>query len=229
VAVVQARFGSERLPGKVLRPMRGQPMLGYLLEALTHCRSIDVVVVATSADASDDAVALFAQASGVRCHRGSLDDVASRVLGAAEAVRADAVIRLSGDSPLLDPAVVDRGVELFRSEPSDLVSNVVTRSFPRGQSVEVLSRDALARAVAVMTSAHEREHVTPHFYSNAADYVIRSFCAAHPRPDVQLSVDDEDDFVRCEAILESLGRPPWEAGWEACVRAADALDVKARQ
>jgi spore coat polysaccharide biosynthesis protein SpsF len=228
VAVVQARFSSERLSGKVLRPMHGRPMLGYLLEGLTHCRSIDSVVVATSADASDDAVARFAQASGVRCHRGSLEDVASRLLGAADAVRADALVRLNGDSPLLDPAVVDRGVELFRSEPADLVSNVVQRSFPKGQSVEVLSRDALARGVAAMTTASEREHVTPHFYSNAADYVIRSFSAAHPRPDVQLSVDDEHDFARCEAILVSLGRPPWEAGWEACVRAADALEVKVR-
>ena len=205
--------------------MRGRPMLGYLLEGLMHCQCIDGVVLATSADRSDDAVAAFAQASGVRCHRGQLEDVASRLLDAADAVRADALIRLNGDSPLLDPALVDRGVDLFRSEPADLVSNVVQRTFPKGQSVEVLSRDALARAVAAMTTAYEREHVTPHFYSNAADYVIRSFSAARPRPDVQLSVDDEDDFVRCEAILESLGRPPWEAGWEACVQAADALDV----
>jgi spore coat polysaccharide biosynthesis protein SpsF len=195
---------------------------------LTHCRSIDGVVLATSADGSDDAVARFAQASGVRCHRGPLEDVASRLLDAAVAVRADALIRLNGDSPLLDPAVVDRGVELFRSEPADLVSNVVQRSFPKGQSVEVLSRDALARAVAAMTTTYDREHVTPYFYSHAADYVVRSFSAPHPRPDVQLSVDDEDDFLRCEAILESLGRPPWEVGWEACVRAADALELRVR-
>jgi spore coat polysaccharide biosynthesis protein SpsF len=138
------------------------------------------------------------------------------------------LVRLSGDSPLLDPALVDRAVALFRLDAADLVSNVASRTFPKGQSVEVLSRQALARAVAAMTTRYEREHVTPYLYAHPDDFVIRSFTATVPRPEVQLSVDDASDFERCEAILSSLGRPSWEAGWEECVRASDALAARVR-
>ena len=228
VAVVQARLTSERLPGKVLLPIQGQPMIGYQLEGLRHCRSIDRLVLATSSDPSDDAIAEFAQGASVSCYRGSLENVASRVLNAAVAAGADVVVRLSGDSPLLDPALVDHAVAMFRSDHADLVSNVVSRTFPKGQSVEVLSPGALARAVDAMTTPHEREHVTPYFYAHPEEFAIRSFTAAVPRPEVQLSVDDASDFARCEAILSSLGRPSWEAGWEECVRVSDALKASER-
>lgn len=226
VAVIQARSTSRRFPGKVLRPLLGRPMLACLLEAVRHCTSIDGIVLATSTDETDDAVAACGERSGVVCHRGTLDDVARRVLGAAAVGGADALVRLSGDSPLLDPALVDEAVKLFRSTSADLVSNVCPRTFPRGQSVEVLSCESLARAVEGMTTTHECEHVTPYFYSHPAEFAIRSFSATRPRPEVQLSVDTEEDLARCEAILERLGGPAWEVGWEACVRAADTLDAR---
>jgi spore coat polysaccharide biosynthesis protein SpsF (cytidylyltransferase family) len=214
------------LPGKVLRPIGGRPLLSYVVDSLTHCQSVDAVVLATSIDASDDPVAAFAKERGVSCHRGPLENVSSRVLGAAWSVGADALVRVCGDSPLLDPALVDHGVQLLRSSPADLVSNVAPRTFPKGQSVEVLSCASLHRAIAAMTTSYEREHVTPHFYEHPADFDIRGFSAARPRPDVRLCVDDEIDLARCEAIVETLDAPPWQAGWEACVRAADVLDGK---
>jgi spore coat polysaccharide biosynthesis protein SpsF len=223
VAVVQARFSSRRLPGKVLRPMRGRPLLGYVLEALSHARGLDGIVVATSSDREDDAIVAFARDEGIPCHRGPLENVAARVLGAARSLGADALVRVSGDSPLLDPVLVDLATEMFRKAPADLVSNVVERSFPRGQSVEVLARNALERALPLIVGAYDREHVTPYFYAHRDQFTIRSFTAAVRRPDVQLSVDDGIDFERCEAILGALGAPPWGAGWEACVHAYDAL------
>jgi spore coat polysaccharide biosynthesis protein SpsF len=203
-------------------------MLGYLLEGLTHCQSIDGILVATSTEPSDDAIGVFARSSGVGCYRGSLHDVAGRLLAAAAAEEADAIVRLSGDSPLLDPALVDRAVAMFRADLPDLVSNVVTRTFPKGQSVEVLSRRTLAGVISAMTRPEEREHVTPYFYARPDTFTIRSFVAAHPRPALQLSIDDASDFARCEAILEHLGQPPWQVGWEACVRASDALEAGTR-
>lgn len=223
IAVIQARFNSQRLPGKVLRPLLGRPMIDYLLEGLDRCRTLNGIVLATSFESSDDPVASFARDKGVPCFRGPLDDVANRMLGAARSVGADALVRVSGDSPLLDPALVDSAVELYQQESGDLVTNVWPRSFPRGQSVEVISCLALARAVNAMTTDYEREHVTTHFYANPERYSIHSFTASRPRPDLQLSVDDASDFARCEAILSALDRPHWEAGWEACVRACDVL------
>jgi len=219
VVVVQARFSSSRLPGKVLRPLRGRPMVAHLLDNMAHCREVDGIVLATSDQPSDDPIAAFAASIGVACHRGPLDDVATRVWSAARQSGADALVRVSGDSPLLDPALVDHAVRLFRSSPADLVSNVVTRSFPKGQSVEVMSCDALARAIDQMTTHEEREHVSPYMYAHPEQFVITAFRAEAPRPDLQLSVDDAADFDRCEAILEVLGQPAWKAGWEACARA----------
>lgn len=228
IAVVQARYSSRRLPGKVLRPMRGRPMLSHVFDGLSHSVNIDGMVLATSTDTSDDPVAAFARDAGIACHRGSLTDVASRMLEAARSANAGALVRISGDSPLLDPALVDQAVSLIRSHGGDLVTNVARRTFPQGQSVEVISYAALARALTAMTTPHEREHVTPHFYARPGAYVIRSFEAEHPRPELQLSVNDPQDFERCEAILEALGQPHWQAGWEACARASDRLQARAR-
>jgi spore coat polysaccharide biosynthesis protein SpsF len=223
VALIQARLSSHRLPGKVLKPLRGRPMIGYLIEALTHCSAIDGVVLATSDTDEDDAVAAFAEREGICCHRGPLDNVLDRVRGAGRAAGASAIVRLSGDSPLLDPALVDRAVRLFRLEQPDLVSNVVVRSFPKGQSVEVIALEALDRAAASVESPHDREHVTTFIYRHPERFAIRGFSAERPRPDLQLSVDEPADFARCEAILDRLGMTPWQAGWEACAEAHEAL------
>ena len=222
--VVQARFGSRRLPGKVLRPMFGQPMLGHLLDGLLHSKSVDGIVLATSNEAEDDPVAKLARERGVDCFRGVLDDVAARIQSAAQSVRATAIVRVSGDSPLLDPRLVDQAVDIFRAASADLVSNVQQRTFPKGQSVEVMTCAALARARAAMTTAYDREHVTPFFYAHPAAFVIRSFAARVPRPDLELSVNEPADFIRCERILALLGRPHWEAGWEECARMSDLVD-----
>jgi spore coat polysaccharide biosynthesis protein SpsF len=224
VAVVQARLSSRRLPGKVLRPLGGRPLLAHLLEVLATVPGLDGVVVATSADSDDDPVAAFAAAAGVAVHRGPLDDVAGRLLGAAAAAEADALVRVNGDSPLLDPALVRHAVRLFREEVPDLVTNVLRRTYPRGQSVEVIRLAALRTAIARMTTAEEREHVTPYFYRCSREFTIRSFEAACPAPEIQLSVDEPEDLVRCEAILAALGNPSGRPGWEACVRAAASLD-----
>src|SRR3954453_19643168 len=110
--IVQARSSSTRLPNKVLTEVGGKPLLGYLLERLEHTTLIDDVMVATSDEADDDAVASFCRAAGVDCHRGALDDVAGRILGAVQARGLDSFVRISGDSPMLDQSLVDRAAEL---------------------------------------------------------------------------------------------------------------------
>lgn len=202
-------------------------MLGHLCDGLRYARTLDEFVLATSTEPSDDAVASYAQHSGIPCYRGSLSNVAERMLFAARSFNADAVVRLNGDSPLLDPALVDQAVEVFLRERVDIVTNARPRSFPKGQSVEVMTTSALAGAVASMSTSEEREHVTQYFYTHADRFVIRSIAAARPRPEVQLSVDTAEDFTRCESILKMLGIPPWQAGWQACVAQYDALAATA--
>jgi spore coat polysaccharide biosynthesis protein SpsF len=223
IGVIQARFSSRRLPGKILMELRGRPSLDYLLEGLSHSARLEGVIVATSTDPSDDPVAAFAKQRGVSCYRGSLEDVALRMLRAGEVQQADAIVRINGDSPLMDPALIDHAVDLFRESPVDMVTNVRPRTFPKGQSVEVIALDALYKAVESMNAPEDREHVTPYIYGHPVEFSIRSFTADAPRPDVQLSIDDATDFARCAAILEALGGAPWQFGWRACVTAYDQL------
>jgi spore coat polysaccharide biosynthesis protein SpsF len=223
ICVIQARLSSQRLHGKILMPLRGRPSLEYLTDGIRHAQRLDGVVIATSTHVSDDATAEFAEERGINCHRGSLEHVAQRMLNAGEEYEAQAIVRISGDSPLLDPALVDQAIELYREAMCDVVTNVRPRSFPKGQSVEVISLAALRMAVGQMTAAADREHVTPFIYAHADQFSIRSFVADAPRPEVQLSIDTAADFDRCAAILGLLPGSPWQVGWRACVAAYDQV------
>ena len=207
VVVVQARMSSQRFPGKVLTDVLGSPMLGHLLDRLEQCKESDGLVVATSDASDDDAVAAYAAGRGIACHRGNLDDVAGRMISAAEAMDADALVRVSGDSPLLDPALVDEAVRLFRDRRVDLVTNVQQRTFPKGQSVEVVSLPALHAAWSKGMTTDECEHVTKHFYDHAGGYAIFNMVHEPACGDIQLSVDTPEDLRRVRGILGRLGAP----------------------
>ena len=225
-AVVQARMDSSRLPGKVLRLMLGRPMLAHLLDGLTRCTRLDGVVLATSVEPSDDPLEAFAREYGVPVHRGPLDHVAQRVHDAAAAHGAGALVRVCADSPLLSPALVDEAVALFREHRPDLASNVLTRTFPKGQSVEVLARRTLAEALPRLADDAEREHVTRHFYANADAYRIAEFRSGHDWGRIQLSVDTAEDFSRAEALLAAMDRPHWEYGCAELVALAQTLEAR---
>lgn len=201
--VVQARMGSQRLPGKVLSPIGDRPMLGLLLDRLARCTAVDGVAVATSDQASEDPVADYVAGRGVPVIRGPLDDVAGRFLVAARELGAQAVVRVSGDSPLMDPAVVDRAVRLFDAD-CDLVTNVRPRSFPPGQSVEVVRVTALDAAHPRM-DADAREHVTPRLYDPSEGLRIRHFAAERDYGALRLTVDTPEDLEFVRALVQRLG------------------------
>jgi spore coat polysaccharide biosynthesis protein SpsF len=212
-ALVQARLSSTRLPGKVLRPLAGRPLIDWLLERLGHAGGLDVVGVATSDDASDDALAAHLQEAGVPCARGPLDDVAARMVEAAQELGLDAFARVNADSPLLDPALVTRAVAAWRAGGSDLVTNVhPVRTCPKGQSVEVVRVDALRRALPAF-DADEREHVTLGLYRRPGGLTIESLTCEPPTRDVALTVDDAADAEALSGVLERLERPHCEYGW----------------
>lgn len=218
-AVVQARMSSRRLPGKVLMPLAGRPALEWLLERLARCETLDAVVVATSEDASDDPVASLCGRRGVACHRGPLEDVVARVLGAARAHGLDGIARVNGDSPLLDQRLVDRAVALFRESGAELVTNVRPRTFPPGQSVEVMRAAALAKAHSQEGSPEAREHVTGPLYEGG--FTVVRFDTDPPRTTPSLTLDTMEDRVRLNALIESFEKPHHELGWEEVWRLAE--------
>lgn len=201
---------STRLPGKVLRRFGERTTLEYLIERLRHCEQVDEVIVATSDDPTDDPVAALCERLGVMHHRGPLLDVAGRYIEVVDRFALDAFVRVTGDSPLLDHRLVDRGAALFRSGDWDVVTNVFPSTFPSGQSLEVVAADAFRRARAAMSEPDEIEHVTRYFYKHPDQFRIHNFEAQRDEGHLDVSLDTEDDARLIAAILERMDRPHWE-------------------
>lgn len=204
---LQARMNSRRLPGKVLMRIGERSILQHLVEACREVRSVDSLCVATSAEPSDDAIASHCEDIGVAAYRGPLDDVAGRYLGATAAHRLDAVVRISADSPLMPPPLVEAVVEAFRNASDcDLATNVLRRTYPSGMSVEVIRAAALAKVHPLMDT-EQREHVTPYFYAHPDAFSIASVERDEPLTGFKLSVDTPDDFAFVSALMSRLERP----------------------
>ena len=209
LAVVQARAGSSRLPGKVLMPLGGTPVLGWVVRAARAAAGVDDVVVATSVDPGDDAVAEAAGALGVPVVRGSEDDVLSRFLLAVGEHPCDAVVRLTADCPLLDPALIGQVVALWRAAPEhDYVATTLVRTLPRGLDVELATADALRRVSATATG-HHRTHVTSGLYADPAGYRLTGVVVSPAADDLRVTLDTAEDAALLEAVAAELGdRPP---------------------
>ncbi len=207
-AVIQARMTSRRLPGKVLKQVCGKPLFLHLLRRVERCTEIDDIILATSSDPTDDPLHDFGLSCGIRVHRGPLEDVATRLSEAARSNDSDVLVRICGDSPLIDPTLIDQLVRLYRASQSvDLVSNVQDRTFPKGQSVEVISVKALDSKIAAGLTREEKEHATLGFYSGSDDSKKLFVSRSPSLSSVQLSVDDQKDLEIFEAITKLLGEP----------------------
>jgi len=165
VAIVQARMGSSRLPGKSLAEIEERPMLWHVIQRVKRATLVDQVVVATSIAPADDVIERMCLQNGVRCYRGSESDVLDRFYHAARAEKAKQVVRITADCPLIDPEVIDRVVRRFQRGDLDYASNAMVRTYPDGLDTEICSFSALERAWHEATKASEREHVTPYFRS----------------------------------------------------------------
>jgi spore coat polysaccharide biosynthesis protein SpsF len=220
-AIVQARMSSRRLPGKSLLALCGKPMLQYVLESLAQVDELAETVVATSTDPSDDPIAEFCDRFGTPCFRGPLDNVAERFLQASRTHRLFAFVRVSGDSPLLDPRLVVRAVALFADSAADLATNVFPRTYPPGMSVEVVQSETFERVVPGLNDPGDREHVTSYFYRRAEQFRIVNFAFETPRRDVHLAVDTSEQFEYVDRIVGLMNRPHWEYSLDDVLRLCD--------
>lgn len=195
--VLQARMGSSRLPGKVLAPLHGRPMLRFMLDRLAPL-GFTHLVVATSIEAVDDVVAVTAEAAGAVVVRGSEQDVLDRMRSAVVTYPADTVVRLTGDCPLIDPDVVAAAIALHRETEADYTCNVLPRTFPKGLDVEVMSASALLAAAAEATDPPEREHVTPFLYRRPERFRLANLWCPEDLGEERWTVDTQEDldFVR---------------------------------
>ncbi len=175
VAIIQARMASSRLPGKVLRDLAGEPMLARVVERVRQAQMVNAVMVATTTDASDDPVVDLCSQRGYAYSRGSQQDVLDRFYQAARSLKATVVVRITGDCPVVDPALIDETVQTFLGQeaapgPFDFAASRLpppfTRTYPIGQDIEVCHFSGLERAWREADQAHQREHVMPYFYED---------------------------------------------------------------
>jgi spore coat polysaccharide biosynthesis protein SpsF len=202
--IVQARMTSTRLPGKVLLPLAGVPMLTRLVERLRRVQRADGIVVATTTNASDDAVAALCAQLGVPCHRGSEHDVLSRYADASRLHGADVVVRITSDCPLIDPALIDQVIAAYEEGGSDYVSNMLPPTWPYGMAVEVFSAAALAQAHAEAAQAAEREHVTPFLYWHPERYRLRNVASPVDLSHHRWTVDTPEDYALVSRLFDHL-------------------------
>ncbi|HKO45941.1 MAG TPA: glycosyltransferase family protein [Pyrinomonadaceae bacterium] len=206
VCFIEARFRSTRLPGKVLKPILGKPMLELMVERLQRARTIDGIVVATTDQPADEPIAELATRLNIGVFRGSEDDVLARVLGAARAYDADIIVETTGDCPLHDPAIIDKVVADFRIGGADFVSNVRDYTTPRGTDVRVFTTDALDEINRTSQDPADHEHVSLHFWEHPEKYQLRNVVTELP-PEVaqlRLTVDTPEDFELVRKVYEEL-------------------------
>ena len=204
-AILQARMSSSRLPGKVLKPLLGQPMILRQIERLRRCRRLDRIVVATSEAPSDDVLVQALAEAGIETARGPLEDVLGRFIRVMDTLDLEGdLVRLTADCPLADPEVIDACIELRAQGGYDYVSNGQVRTWPRGLDVEAFTSEVLRRAHAEATSAYDREHVTPWIYR--PDGPFRRADLVQDRDDSALrwTVDLPGDFAFVERVYEAL-------------------------
>jgi spore coat polysaccharide biosynthesis protein SpsF len=196
VCFIEARMRSTRLPGKVLMPILGTPMLELMIERLRRARTLDGIVVATTDGEADQPIADLAERLGVGCFRGSEGDVLARVLGAARAYGADVIVETTGDCPLHEPALIDKVVSDFRLGGADFVSNILPYSTPRGTDCRVFTTDALDEIDRTSDDPADHEHVSLHFWEHPEKYRLRNVTTELP-PEVtelRLTVDTPEDI-----------------------------------
>ena len=206
-------MGSTRLPGKVLRDLCGTTVLGHVVRRVRRCDLVDKIVVATSISVADDLVEREAEAQGALVFRGSEEDVLSRYLEAALQSKADVIVRVTSDCPLVDPEILCQMVELFRrrnaassAQPVDYLSNTLgERTFPRGLDAEVFTTDALAKAHALARDPWDREHVTPYIYSHPEMFRLEGYRQATDQSSLRWTLDTEEDWILIQTVYDTLG------------------------
>ncbi len=212
-AIIQARMSSCRLPGKVLRVIGDNPLLGYLLDSLSKVSYLDQIIIATSDKLDDDPIVRFARERNVVCFRGELDNVARRLYRAAEEGDFPYFVRVNGDSPLLDYRLINIACQKLNKGSPDLVTNVHPRTFPKGQSVELIRTAAMAKVLEETNDSTYLEHVTPYFYLNPSRFRIESFQSYTPLNHINYSVDTLEDLERISRTIAFMQHHHTEYGY----------------
>ena len=206
--IIQARSGSKRFKNKVLYPIYEIPLIQHVVNRVKKSKKITNIVVATSTKKNDDKLIKYLRKNKVNFFRGELDNVALRLYEAAKFYKKKFFIRISGDSPLIDYRLIDRAIDIIKNSKNkyDLVTNVFPRTFPQGQSVEIIKTSIIEKNIHKFTKT-DKEHVTNYFYKNYKNFKIKNFSLKTKKNKMNLSVDTKHDLKR---ILKKFNKDKFE-------------------
>jgi spore coat polysaccharide biosynthesis protein SpsF len=200
VAIVQARMGSTRLPGKVMMDIVGKPMLWHVVNRLKYSKLLKEIIVATTTNKRDDIIETFCKQHNISCYRGSEEDVLDRYYQAAKLYKADPIVRITADCPLIDPKIVDEVISIYLNniKKVDVVTNLLIRSYPRGLDTEVISFNSLERIWKEANKEYQREHVSVYIYENLKIFRTKNVKRDSDLSYLRFTVDECKDleFVR---------------------------------
>jgi len=207
VAIIQARSGSTRLPGKIFKNLACKPMLWHVVNRLSYSKMLKNIIIATTNLPEDDPVEVFCTENNISFYRGSSNDVLSRYYETAKIYNAAIVIRVTSDCPVIDPYIIDAMLTKFINEGHiDYMSNSIERTFPRGLDTEIFSFPALEKTYNEAKLDYEHEHVTPYIYNNPDKFVIKNYANETDLSSYRWTVDTAEDFRLIEEIYNSLYR-----------------------
>ena len=211
VAIIQARMGSTRLPGKVMTNLCGKSVLEHVIRRVQACKLLDDVVVATTPTPADDVIVAEAERCNANWFRGSEEDVLDRYYQAAQQYRADVVVRVTSDCPLFDPELLTKMLETFHTSnlqgrKIDYLSNTLTRTYPRGLDAEIFTFDALKKAHHHADKSYEREHVTPYIYRHPETFSLQEIINGENLSSLRWTLDTSQDLMFFQAIYSVLFR-----------------------
>ena len=205
-AIIFSRMGSSRLPGKALRHIAGEPLIKRVINRVSKVKNLSTIVVATSNSKTDDGLTQYIQSLNIEVFRGAAHDVLNRAVSCASYLGVDKFVRINGDSPFIDPELLEKGIDMWGDPNLDLISNVFPRTYPVGMSVEIIKTDSLKKILGLTADSCDREHITRFFYKNPEKFRILNFESG--RPDlrkVRLAVDTKEDLERINWLFKELG------------------------
>lgn len=208
VCLVQARVGSTRLPGKILKEICGKTILHHEIDRLKKCKEIDEIVIATTDKEDDDKIVNEAKKLSVKYFRGSENDVLSRFYYAAKENNADIIVRVTSDCPCIDFEILDKMLiyfkEKYKEKQVDYLSNTIKRTYPRGYDIEIFTFSALEKSYINAKKEYEREHVTPYIYDKTNNFLKLPFENKEDYSEYRVTLDTIEDFIVIKNIFENL-------------------------
>ena len=204
LAIIQARMSSKRLEGKVLKLLGKKTLLEWVIDNTHKSKHIKKVIIATSLARDDDKILKFCEKKKIECYRGNLNNVYLRFVKVIKKNKASSFIRITADSPFIDPALIDNGIKLYNSGKYDMVTNTFQRSFPKGQSFSIHNSNIFVNNLKNIKSKNHKEHITPFFYENSKKFKIKNIFYNSNQSHLNMSVDTKDDLKKARKIIKKL-------------------------